>query len=331
MRPMLATPADQVPRGPAWQHEVKWDGMRVLADVSSGALRLTSRTERDVSSAFPELLTPAAGLTDLQDVLLDGEVVSLRAGRPSFAALATRFNVGDTAAAAALAVQAPVTLMVFDVLRVAGRSVVAMPLAQRREILDGLMLHSARVQVPPSFADGEDLLRATVDQRLEGIVSKHLGSAYLPGSRSAMWRKIVHRSTGSYVIGGWRPEKDSQRLGALLVGTPSGGSRLIFRGRVGSGLAGNAGAALLEQLNRRPQPHSPFLDRLPSADSRGTQWVLPDLVADLSYHGLSEGGRLRQPVWRGIRSDLRPVDLIDTNTTNTDTTGTDTSQVGDDG
>ncbi|MDQ2852379.1 MAG: hypothetical protein M3Y49_16930, partial [Actinomycetota bacterium] len=73
------------------------------------------------------------------------------------------------------------------------------------------------------------------------------------------------------------------------------------------------------------------LDRLPSADSRDTQWVVPDLVADLSYHGLSEGGRLRQPVWRGIRADLRPVDLVDTNTTDINTTDTDTSQVGDDG
>lgn len=317
MRPMLATPADKVPSGPKWHHEVKWDGMRVIADVSTGSVRLTSRTERDVSVAFPELLTGGAGLRDLEDVLLDGEVVSLRAGRPSFAALAERFNVGDTATAAILAAQAPVTLMVFDVLRVAGQSVTKMPLAGRRELLEGLGLPTARVQVPPIFADGADLLDATVDQSLEGIVSKNVESPYLPGSRSPNWRKIVHRTTGSYVIGGWRREKDSDRLGALLVGTPTAAG-LIFRGRIGSGLAGDAGASLREVLKPLQQQHHPFLDPLPGEDANGTTWVHPEIVVDLNYHGLSENGRLRQPVWRGIRPDLRPTDMMETNILKTD-------------
>lgn len=321
MRPMLATPADKVPAGPLWVHEVKWDGMRVIADVSAGRVRLASRTERDVSVAFPELLTSAAGLGDLEDVLLDGEVVSLREGRPSFGALAERFNVGDTATAAALAAQSPVTMMVFDVLRVAGRPVTKRPLVERRELLEGLGLLTARVQVPPIFTDGTDLLAATVDQSLEGIVSKHIESPYLPGSRSPMWRKIVHRTTGSYVIGGWRTEKDSDRLGALLVGTPTAAG-LIFRGRIGSGLAGTAGAALRQVLQPLEQQHHPFLDPLPSEIANGTTWVAPEVVVDLNHHGLSEGGRLRQPVWRGIRSDLRPTDLLETDLPETDRTDT---------
>lgn len=322
MRPMLATPADQVPSGPKWHHEVKWDGMRVIADVTAGRVHLTSRTECEVSVAFPELLTPAAGLSDLEDVLLDAEVVSLRAGRPSFAALAERFNVGDTATAAVLAAQAPVTLMVFDVLRVAGQPVMKMPLGGRRELLEGLGLLTARVQVPPIFTDGADLLEATVDQSLEGIVSKHVESPYLPGSRSPMWRKIVHRTTASYVIGGWRTEKDSDRLGALLVGTPTAAG-LIFRGRVGSGLAGDAGASLREMLKPLRQQHHPFIDPLPREVVNGTTWVAPEVVVDLNYHGLSEGGRLRQPVWRGIRPDLTTPDLMETDlmeTGRTDTT-----------
>lgn len=320
MRPMLATPADKVPEGSKWHHEVKWDGMRVIADVTSGRVRLTSRTEREVSVAFPELLTRAAGLSELEDVLLDGEVVSLRSGRPSFAALAERFNVGDTATAAVLAAQAPVTLMVFDVLRVAGQPVTRMPLSGRRELLEGLSLLTARVQVPPIFTDGADLLDATVDQSLEGIVSKHVDSPYLPGSRSPMWRKIVHRTTGSYVIGGWRPEKGSDRLGALLVGTPTA-EGLIFRGRIGSGLAGDAGSSLRGLLKSHKQQHPPFLDPLPSEIASGTTWVTPDVVVDLNYHGLSEGGRLRQPVWRGIRPDLTPEDLMETDTTDSSVDG----------
>jgi len=92
VRPMLATPAAAVPTGPAWVHEVKWDGMRVLADIHGGQLTLTSRTGNDVTASYPEL----AGLADsYDDLLLDGEVVALQDGRPSFAALADRMHVGD--------------------------------------------------------------------------------------------------------------------------------------------------------------------------------------------------------------------------------------------
>lgn len=311
MRPMLATPADAVPRGGGWQHEVKWDGMRVLVDVHDGTVGLTSRTERDVRVAFPELLSDAAGLTAYDDLLLDGEIVSLREGRPSFAALAERFNVGDTRTAATLAASAPVTLIVFDLLRVAGTFTLKRPLSERRRLLEAAELSSPRVQVPPVYTDGPSLFRATADQGLEGVVSKRLGSAYLAGSRSADWRKIVHRTTGSYVIGGWRPETDSSRLGALLVGTPTPHG-LAFRGRIGSGLAGSAGEKLLARLSPLGQAESPFLERVPAIDARGCTWVEPNLVADLEYHGVTEGGRLRQPSWRGLRADLTPAELMDT-------------------
>ena len=79
MRPMLATPTTSVPTGDAWLHEVKWDGMRILADVHDGELTLTSRNGNDVTASYPEL----AGLADTyEDLLLDGEVVALDAGRP---------------------------------------------------------------------------------------------------------------------------------------------------------------------------------------------------------------------------------------------------------
>ena len=104
MRPMLAMPGLRVPAGADWVHEVKWDGMRVLADVASGRVTLTSRTERDVTVAFPEL----AGLAEqFEDMLLDGEIVAMRAGIPSFAALAERFHVTSHRRAVTLAAQNP--------------------------------------------------------------------------------------------------------------------------------------------------------------------------------------------------------------------------------
>lgn len=312
MRPMLATPGLGVPRGPDWVHEVKWDGMRVLVDVHDGAVRITSRTERDVTVAFPELADAAAGIADFGDLLLDGEVVVMRDGLPSFGSLAERFNVTSDRVARTLAAQAPVTLMVFDVLRAAGSDLTGRALRQRRDLLDGLAgagLTGRWVQVPPVFDDGDELIAATADAGVEGIVSKRLDSRYHPGARSDDWRKSVHRSTGSFVLGGWRPQTGTtDRLGALLLGSPAPGG-LLFRGRIGSGLAGRAGQSLLLQLRELTTEVDPFVVPPPTADVRGTRWLRPDLIADVEFHGTAPGGRLRQPTWRGLRPDLEPADL----------------------
>ena len=162
---MLAIPGDRVPTGAEWAHEVKWDGMRLLAEVQAGQVRLTSRTERDVTVAFPEL----AGLaTQFEDMLLDGEAVVLRDGIPSFAALAERFHVTSPAKAGALAARAPVTFMVFDLLRLYGVDLTARTWTDRRATLERLELAGPHWQVPPTFDDGQALWEATGEQGLGG-------------------------------------------------------------------------------------------------------------------------------------------------------------------
>ncbi|KYH46256.1 non-homologous end-joining DNA ligase [Branchiibius sp. NY16-3462-2] len=308
MRPMLATPGNSVPVGGDWQHEVKWDGMRVLVQVDGPRVRVTSRTERDVTVAFPELSSAGSGLPG-HDILLDGEVVVLNNGTPSFAGIAERFNVTKPADADRLAATAPVTLMTFDLLRVGGHEILTQPLRVRRELLEATGLTSAWVQVPPVFDDGELLLTATDEQGVEGIVSKRLSSPYRPGTRSPDWRKIVHRRTSSYVVGGWRPETDRAGvLGSLLIGTPAEDG-LQYVGRIGSGLAGAAGAALLPKLRALEAPTSPFNAPVPPAEARGAHWMRPELVVDIEYHTITRDGRLRQPSWRGVRADLTPQDL----------------------
>lgn len=309
MRPMLATPSDAVPAGNDWQHEVKWDGMRVLVQVEGDRVRVTSRTERDVTIAFPELAAVGSGLPGHDHLLLDGEVVVLRDGAPSFAGIAERFNVTKPADADRLAATAPVTLMVFDLLRVGGHETLSQPLRVRRDLLEATGLTSSWVQIPAVFDDGELLLTATAERKLEGIVSKRLSSPYRPGTRSPDWRKIVHRRTSSYVVGGWRPETDrAQVLGSLLIGSPSE-TGLRYVGRIGSGLAGATGAALLPRLRALESPTSPFDARLPAVDARGAHWMRPELVVDIEYHTITSDGRLRQPSWRGVRSDLSPQDV----------------------
>jgi bifunctional non-homologous end joining protein LigD len=305
---MLASPASAIPAGRDWVHEVKWDGMRVLADVRSSRLTLTSRAENDVTASFPEL-QPLAELYD--DLLLDGEVVALDEGRPSFAALAERMHVRDRRRAERLAATRPVTLMVFDLLRLYGSDLTAQPLSARREILERLDLHGRHWQVPPFYDDGQELFEATLEQGLEGVVSKRLSSPYLPGRRSTDWLKSPHRSTVSVVVGGWRPEKtnDSGRLGAVLVGVPDGAGGWRFAGRMGSGIAGRAATQLANALSPLTISHSPFSDEVPRIDSVGATWVDPRVVVEARALEMTRDGRLRQPAYLGMRPDLTPEDL----------------------
>ena len=310
MRPMLASAATVIPRGPHWAHEIKWDGMRILADVAEGRLNLFSRNENDVTTSFPEL-TILAGPGMPDDMLLDGEVVTLEAGLPSFSALSDRMHVSSARKARRLAVAHPATFMVFDLLRLNGVDLVARPLALRRTILEGIGLAGPGVQVPPTYDDGYALHAATLEQGLEGVVSKRLSSRYRPGRRTPDWLKFAHRGSRSVVIGGWRPETESaRRLGAVLVGTPTHRG-LAYLGRVGSGLAGKEGERVLGELQGRGIDTSPFADEVPAMDAQGTTWVRPEVVMEVQSLGLSAQGRLRQPAYRGLRPDLSVDDLPD--------------------
>ncbi|HZB65901.1 MAG TPA: non-homologous end-joining DNA ligase [Ornithinibacter sp.] len=309
MRPMLATVADSVPTGPAWVHEVKWDGMRVLVDVREGRVTVWSRTERDVTAAFPEL--DALG-ESYDDMLLDGEVVALDAGRPSFHALAERMHVSERRRAERLVATRPVTLMIFDLLRLFGNDLTPQPWAARRELLERLDLDGRHWQVPPVYDDGERLLAATADQGLEGIVSKRRSAPYAVGRRSPDWRKRPHRNSLSVVVGGWRPEVGTTgRMGAVLVGLPDGQGGWRYAGRVGAGLAGTAGEALAMRLRPLARDTSPFADEVPSIDARGTTWVEPRVVVEVASLELTGQHRLRQPAYLGVRSDLTPADLAE--------------------
>lgn len=308
MRPMLATRGDTVPTGPGWVHEVKWDGVRVLADCDGARLRMFSRNENEVTVAYPEL----HGLGALgRDLLLDGEVVALSDGVPSFGALADRMHVRDARKAARLAERNPVTLVVFDLLRLDGAMLLDRPLRERRSSLESLALPEGCWQVPPVYDDGTLLLSVAEEQRLEGIVSKRLSSPYRPGQRSRDWLKFPIRPTASYVVGGFRRETGSDtRIGAVLVGTPTAGG-LRYCGKVGSGIAGRVGQRLRDVLEPLAVDEPPFADELPRPDRLGTTWVRPEVVVDVQYLGITGEGRLRQPAYRGVRTDLEPQDVAD--------------------
>jgi bifunctional non-homologous end joining protein LigD len=306
---MLASPGDQVPVGDGWAHEVKWDGVRILADVTSAGTVLTTRNENVATTAWPDV----TGVGPDRDLLVDGEIIGLNAeGLPDFRTLGERIHVRG-AAAVRLAERVPATYMAFDLLRLDGRLLLDRPLAERRATLEGLLAEGVLGgwQVPASYDDGRMLLEATRQQGLEGVVSKRLDSIYRPGERTNAWRKFAHRFRGSFVVGGWRPQTGTtDRLASVLVGevTPSG---LLFRGRVGSGIGPRESAPIKALLTERPT--SPFVDEVPRIDAVGTHWVEPLVVVDVDTHGRppqpGQDGRLRQPSYQGVRTDLSPADL----------------------
>ena len=199
---MLPIPG-RLPEGTQWRYEVSWDGMRVLAEITGGTLRLTSRTGREVTTHFPEL----TGLVDLVgDGLFDGEVILLDAGLPSSVALADRVRITGSRRPARMthrmsrqmAQRCPAVLMAFDVLRLYGVPLLHRSLDERRATLERVDLErvgvgAARcVALSPVYDDGHALLSATGTQRLEGVVAKRRDAPYRPGVRDPSWVKVVH-------------------------------------------------------------------------------------------------------------------------------------------
>ncbi len=306
MQPMLATPVPvpgRLPAGPGWRFEVKWDGVRILADTTGDRLRMLGRNGRDAAAAYPEL----AGLAGLPPgTVLDGEVVALRDGVPSFPALAERMHVRDPARAAALARRVPVSYLVFDVPVLAGEDLTRRPFDERRAALETVPLPE-HVQLSPVYSDGDVIWSATRAQGLEGVVAKRAGSTYQPGRRSGDWLKAVHHSTRTALVGGWRPETTgSGRMGAVLLGAPDAAGGLRFLCRAGSGLAGALARDLTAALRPLERATSPFAERLEPVDARGTVWVEPEVLLDVRYLTRTPSGRLRQPVLRGRRDDTAP-------------------------
>jgi bifunctional non-homologous end joining protein LigD len=313
IKPMLAVPGE-LPT-PAedddWVYEMKWDGVRAVVYIDGGRARATSRNDIDITVSYPELRALGAALGTTQ-VVFDGELVAFDAhGRPSFSRLQQRMHVADAAAARRLSAKVPVGYVVFDLLHLDGRSLLREPYDTRRELLDGLELGGDSWQVSPVFSGpGADVLAASGDQGMEGVVAKRRSSTYQPGRRTPNWRKIKHVRTQEVVIGGWRPGNGRRagRIGSLMLGIPEDGS-LRYVGQVGTGFTGALLDDLGARLGRLERKSAPFAGVLPSAVRRDAQWVTPKLVGEVAFTEWTGDGLLRHPSWRGLRPDKSPEEV----------------------
>ena len=304
-----------LPTGDGWVYEIKWDGMRVLTDVSPDGVRAWSANGRDATASFPELDALSPALAPL-DALLDGEVVALDdGGRPSFGRLQGRMHVSSRQESLRRAADIPVAYVVFDLLRLDGHDLTGRPWHERRRLLDQVADElPPGVEVAQVYDDGAALLDAADKRGLEGVVAKRTDAPYVPGGRSRSWVKVKVRRHDELVVGGWSGGAGNRegRLGSLLVGFHDrpGDTALRYAGRVGSGFS----SAELDRIATRLAPLTtatcPFDPPPEPLHRRGATWVRPEVVVEISYGEWTSDGRLRHPVYLGERLDVDPAAVV---------------------
>lgn len=298
--PMFATHGSVAKlKASQWAFEGKWDGYRLLVETDHGAVRVRSRSGRDVTGEYPQLQSLADDLSD-HHVVFDGEAVVLdKSGVPSFHAMQNRGR------------SSRVEFWAFDVIYLDGRSLLRAKYSDRRKLLE--TLSSASNLIVPELlpGDGADAVEHSLAQGWEGVVAKKRDSTYQPGRRSASWIKDKHWNTQEVVIGGWKAGEGgrSSGIGSLMVGIPSEGG-LRFVGRVGTGFTERDLANLKKALAPLHTDESPFDARLPTRDAKGVTFVEPVLVGEVRYSEWTPDSRLRQPSWRGMRPDKKPSEVV---------------------
>jgi bifunctional non-homologous end joining protein LigD len=294
IEPMTATLADGPFDDPEWLFEVKWDGYRVQAHVRDGRVALFTRRGLDAATYFPELAGPPDWIA-AREAIVDGEVVALdENGRPDFGLLqarrAARGRVGEG--------RSPLAYVVFDLLYIDGRSLVDVPLEERKEVLRSVLRTSAAVQSATHVVeDGVAFYRAVAERGLEGVVAKLRRGRYESGRRSTSWLKIKRRAEQEVVIGGWVPRENSEDdLGALIIGTYEKG-QLRPAGKVGTGFDERERRRLMALLGPLARPEPAFR---PVPREKGARWVEPALVARVEFVEWTSDGRLRAPSYKGL-------------------------------
>ncbi|HEX7248381.1 MAG TPA: non-homologous end-joining DNA ligase [Actinomycetota bacterium] len=311
--PMLAEGGWEPFDDPAWWFEPKLDGIRCLAELSTGDTVVRTRTGRDASAQYPELRM-VHELVDQVNAVIDGEIVAFDdAGRPSFEALQGRMNLSGERAIARAAKLTPVALVAFDLLWLDGRDTTGLTLEQRRELLELIVEQDHRLQVTThAEGDGVAFTASAAELGLEGVMAKRTGSPYLAGRRSPDWRKIKLMNTQACVILGSTRGKGGRQgsFGALLVGAIDERGEMRWVGQVGSGFTERMLEMLMNDLDPLARA-TPAIDDPELAAVKGATFVEPRLVCEVRYLEITKSsGKMRAPSFRGMRPDLVPEDCV---------------------
>ncbi len=300
--PQLAVLADKAPAGDAWLHEIKLDGYRTAARIESGRVQMLTRKGLDWTERFTPIARTLAELS-VRAAYLDGEIVVVRPdGVSSFADLQEVLSLGQASR---------LTYSVFDLLHLDDHDLAGLPLVQRKQALETLML-GVPTGGPVRYSEhvigqGSQFFRHACELRLEGTVSKLASGPYRSaGGRDWLKVKCVNRQ--EFVVGGWMESEAAKReLRSLLVGYHQDG-QLVFAGRVGTGFSLKVGRELMAKLREHGRNDPPFV-MVPREYRRGVNWVEPLMVVEVKYTNWTSDGILRHPAFEGIRED-KPVKSV---------------------
>jgi bifunctional non-homologous end joining protein LigD len=311
--PMRAVLSRSVPSDDdRWAYEIKWDGMRAIAEVDDDTISLHTANLIDATDRFPELVGLAGAITPHRAVL-DGEIVAFDPhGLPDFGRLQPRMQARSTRAVRETMAGQPVVYVVFDLLELGGESLVDLPYENRRHLLTELVEAGSNWRVTEAWiGGGQDLLDVMEERGMEGLIAKRLGSPYEVGRRSANWRKLKVRRQQEMVVGGWLPGEGARAttIGALLVGHHAEGS-LRYAGRVGTGFRETELHRLRDELDSLGTSQCPFEPPPPAAVARRARWVEPTLVVEVAFREWTSDGVLRQPAYLGQRFDKDARDVV---------------------
>ncbi|HEV7994435.1 MAG TPA: non-homologous end-joining DNA ligase [Gemmatimonadaceae bacterium] len=326
LEPMYAMLGHELPLGPGWTFEPKYDGMRVLAEATSRQARLMTRNGKDKSAQFPEVVAALRRLASDagRSVTLDGEVVArpTRARRAHAAATApassdfqqlqSRMHLLDAPEVARLSVEAPATLVAFDLLRDGRATLATRPWTERRARLEALFaLSLARdpaLVLSNTSPRGATMLARARRAGWEGIIAKRTSASYQPGSRSEDWLKLKLQFRAEFVVGGFTEPRNSRPfLGALLLGAHDADGALVYVGHTGGGFDREGLREMRARLDRIERRTSPFADA--PRTNEPAHWVAPKIVVEVKFAEWTADAKLRQPIFLGVRDDKTARDV----------------------
>ena len=314
IEPVKAKLVEKPPATGDWIYELKFDGIRLIGVKRDKKVSLLSRNQNDLSVRFPEIVEALKNLP-ARDCVIDGEVVALdEEGRSSFQLLQAREMEGR---------KSPIYFYAFDLLQLDGKSLIGLPLETRKSVLEKLCA-DAGDPIRYSGAIGSDpkrLLEEVKRRGLEGIIGKQRNSVYEPGRRSGAWIKLKCVNEQEFVVGGYTPPQGARKhFGAILVGYYDN-NKLVFAGKVGTGFTAKSLSVLHKKFQKESRPDCPFVD-LPSKQNgqwvqgitpsimKQMHWVNPKFVAEIEFAEWTRDGKLRAPVFLGLREDKKPTDVV---------------------
>ena len=305
LRPMLPVLRDEPFDSPDWIFEVKWGGVRAIAVIDDGTVRLHGGNLRDLTPLYPELAALPEHFQAGRAVV-DGEIIAWgTAELPDFALLRPRLLRPDEPARKPR--PSPVIYQIFDLLELDGGWLIERPLFERRNLLHERLRPTEAIQAADFITEnGVAFFDAVVAYKLEGMIAKDKLSPYLPGERSAAWQEVRAIQSDDFVIGGYTFGGGLRRkdlIATLLLGAYREG-RLHFAGEVSVGCTDREMRQLGELLTPLHSDRSPFTEA-PSV-ARLFYWCRPELACHVRYSQWGPDGRLRFPVFVAPRPDIAP-------------------------